>query len=162
VVAAVGAGTNQDILRFDLASGEISPLVTTPFMDNMARLSPDGRLLAYSSEESGRWETYVQALDGTRGRWQISSQGGFEPRWRADGRELFFVADPDRMMAVAVEPGDGPDAAPRFAAPVELFRRALAGYDVAPDGQRFVGSVLADGGDRPLTLVTNWTARLPR
>jgi hypothetical protein len=127
----------------------------------MAQLSPDGKLLAYASEESGRWEIYVQALEGSRGRWQLSSQGGLAPLWRGDGRELFFVADPDRMMSVTVEPGANPGAAPRFSAPVELFRRALAGYDVAPDGQRFVGQVVDGGGDRPLTLITNWTHRLP-
>jgi hypothetical protein len=65
------------------------------------------------------------------------------------------------MMAVAVEPDANPGGAPRFSAPVELFRRPLAGYDVAPDGQSFVGQVVDGGGDRPLTLITNWTARLP-
>jgi hypothetical protein len=160
VLGGVGSGTNQDILRFDLATKRIEPLVATPFMDDMAQLSPDGKLLAYASEESGRWEIYVQALEGSRGRWQLSSQGGLAPRWRGDGRELFFVADPDRMMSVTVEPGTTPGGAPRFSAPVELFRRAFAGYDVAPDGQRFVGQVVDGGGDRPLTLITNWTARL--
>ncbi|MCM2270700.1 MAG: protein kinase, partial [Thermoanaerobaculia bacterium] len=162
VLAGVGSGTNQDVLRFDLATKRIEPLVATPFMDSMAQLSPDGSLLAYASEESGRWEIYVQALAGARGRWQISSQGGVAPRWRGDGRELFFVADPDRMMAVTVEPAVSPGAPPRFSAPVELFRRPLAGYDVAPDGQRFVGQVVDSGGDRPLTLITHWTARLPQ
>jgi eukaryotic-like serine/threonine-protein kinase len=161
LIGAFGAGTNEDLLRFDLATKKIEPLVATPFNDSGGQLSPDGRLLAYASEQSGRWETYVQALDGTGGRWQISSDGGFRPRWRGDGRELYFVADPDRLMAVAVEPGAGPGAVPRFAAPVELFRRTLSGYDVAPDGQSFVGLVVDGGGDRPLTLVTNWTARLP-
>jgi Tol biopolymer transport system component len=156
-VGKVGAGSSDDIFRFELASKRLTPLVTTPFLDQMGRLSPDGRLLAYASEESGRWEIYVQALGAGGGRWQVSSQGGYQPRWRGDGRELFFGSDPDRMMAVAVEPGE----VPSFATPVELFRRVLGGYDVTPDGERFVGLVLASGGDAPLTLVTDWTRALP-
>ena len=157
VVGAVGSGSSDDLMRFDLESKRITPLVTTPFLDQMGSISPDGRLLAYASEESGRWEIYVQALGAGGGRWQVSSEGGYLPRWRGDGRELFFGSDPDRMMAVAVEPGD----VPSFATPVELFRRVLGGFDVTPDGQRFVGLVLADGGDAPLTIVTGWTDALP-
>jgi Tol biopolymer transport system component len=157
IVGAVGAGTNDDLLRFDLATKRLTPLVATPFLDQMARLSPDGRLLAFASEESGRWEVYVQSLGAGGGRWQVSSDGGALPRWRGDGRELIYAADPDRILAVAVEPGD----VPSFGAPVEIFRRAFADYDVTPDGQRFVALVMADGADVPLTLATHWTRGLP-
>jgi Tol biopolymer transport system component len=157
LVGGLNSGTNDDLLRFDLGTQRVEPVIATPFVDRMGALSPDGALVAYASEESGRWEVYVQGLGPTRGRWQISTQGGFRPRWRGDGRELFFLGDPDRMMAVAVEPGE----VPRFGAPVELFRRPIASFDVFPDGQQFVGQYFADSGDTPFTLITNWTSLLP-
>ena len=76
MIGAVGAESGADLFRFDLATKEITPLVTTPFLDEDPALSPDDRLLAYASEQSGRWELYVQALGGGRGTWQISSEGG--------------------------------------------------------------------------------------
>ena len=153
VVGTVAGKTGWDLLRLDVATRKVSPLVTTPFFDQDPALSPDDRLLAYASEESGRWEIYVQALDGERGRWQVSTDTGRRPRWRADGRELFFLAVPDRLMAVDIEPG----AVPRFGTPRELFRFPADGYEVAPDGQKFVVSSLGGGDpDKPLTLITSW------
>jgi len=157
VIGAPGE-SSFDLFRFDLATKEITPLVTTPFFDEDPALSPDDRLLAYASEQSGRWEVYVQALGGERGTWQISSEGGVRPRWRADGRELCFFSGPDRVMSVEVEPGD----APRFSAPRELFRHPIETFDVTPDGQRFVGRRPADGdASKPLTLIENWTQLVP-
>ncbi len=95
-VGAVGSETKLDILRLDLATGEKTPLATTPFDDQGTELSPDGSLLAYCSDQAGRWEVYVQALSGARGRWQVSSEGGVDPHWRGDGRELYFMIPPDR------------------------------------------------------------------
>jgi Tol biopolymer transport system component len=159
VVGGVGSGSGRDLFRFDLGTKKLESLVTTPFHETDAALSPDDRLLAYACEESGRWEVYVQALGGERGRWQISTERGRRPRWRADGRELFFLAHPDRMMVVDVEPGE----VPRFSAPRELFRFPADSFDVSPDGQRFAVSSFTDGGvDRPLTIVTGWTQRMTR
>jgi eukaryotic-like serine/threonine-protein kinase len=153
VAGTVAGSTGFDLLRFDLTTRKITPLVATPFFDQDPALSPDDRLLAYTSEESGRWEIYVQALDGEHGRWQVSTENGRRPRWRADGRELFFLAAPDRLMAVDVEPG----SVPRFGTPRELFRFPIDGYEVAPDGQKFVLASLG-GGDpnKPMTLITGW------
>ena len=153
VVGTVSGKTGQDLFRFDVATRKMTPLVTSPFFDDDAALSPDDRLLAYASEESGRWEIYVQALDGARGRWQISSESGRLPRWRADGRELFFFGVPDRLMSVDVQPG----AVPQFSPPRELFRFPADSYEVAPDGQRFVVASVGGGDpDKPLSLITNW------
>ena len=158
-VGSVGASTNQDILRFDLATRAITPLVATPFQDAGAAISPGDRWLAYASEQSGRWEIYVQALGGEPGRWQVSNEGGQRPRWRADGGELYFFSRPDRLMAVAVESG----AVPHFSAPRELFHEPIESFDAAPDGQHFVALRSADtDGNRPLTLVTNWPQLLPQ
>ena len=155
VVGTFAGSTGFDLLRFDLATRKITPLVTTPFADEDPAFSPDDRLLAYASEESGRWEIYVQAVDSERGRWQVSSENGRRPRWRADGRELFFLAAPgfDRLMAVDVEPG----AVPRFGTPRELFRFPMDGYEVAPDGQKFVLARLGGGDpEKPMTVIIGW------
>ncbi len=159
VAGAMVAGTAFDLLRLDLDTKKVTPLVATPFLDDHPALSPDDRLLAYASEQSGRWEVYVQALAGGSGRWQISTEGGQWPRWRGDGRELFFLAAPDRLMSVEVVPGD----VPRFSAPREVFRQAIDSFDVSPDGQTFVALRPSDNDlNRPLTLVTGWPARLVR
>ncbi len=159
IVGLHGAETGIDIFRFEITTKQMTPLVATPFLDEVPALSPDDRLLAYASEQSGRWEVYVQALGGGRGTWQISSEGGYLPRWRADGRELFFFSRPDRVMVVTVEPGD----VPRFSAPRELFRIAIASFDVTPDGQRIVGLRPADtDANKPLTLIANWANRMPK
>jgi len=159
VIGAHVAESGLDLLRFDLATKEIAPLVATSFADEDPDLSPDDRLLAYVSGGSGRREVYVQALGAGRGTWQISSEGGFGPRWRADGRELFFLARPDRVMVVEVAPGD----VPRFSAPRELFRHPMEAFDVTPDGQRVVAMRPADSDARkPLTLIENWTQSIPR
>ena len=157
-VGSVGGSTNTDILRFDLATKALTPLVETPFLDDDPALSPDDQLLAYASEQSGRWEIYVQALGGEPGRWQVSNEGGQRPRWRADGRELYYFTRPDRLMAVDVEPG----AVPHFSAPRELFREPIESFDAAPDGQHFVALRSADTAvNRPLTLVTSWPQLMP-
>src|SRR4029079_3167873 len=128
VVGSMGAETGFEILVFDLDTKKITPLVDTPFQDDEPAPSPDDRLLPYASEQSGRWAVYVQALRGESGRWQISTEGGRGPRWRADGKELFFLAAPDRVMAVDVVAGD----VPRFSPPHEVFRQAIDSFDVSP------------------------------
>ncbi len=157
VAGAMVAGTGFDLLRLDLDTKKVTPLVATPFQDDNPALSPDDRLLAYASEQSGRWEVYVQALAGGSGRWQISTEGGQWPRWRGDGKELFFLAAPDRLMSVEVAPGD----VPRFQPPREVFRQAIESFDASPDGQTFVALRPSDSDlNRPLTLVTHWPQRL--
>jgi Tol biopolymer transport system component len=154
VVESVGAESSFDIFRFDMATRKTTPLVTTPFHDDDAALSRDDSLLAYASEQSGRWEVYVQAVGGGHGKWQISSEGGRHPHWSADGREVFFLARPDRIMSVLVEPGD----VPHFSAPRELFRQPIEEFGVTPDGQRFVGLRPSAGNEsNPMTLISNWT-----
>jgi Tol biopolymer transport system component len=158
IIGAVGARSSNDLLRLDLATRETSPLVATTSNDEQPSLSPDNTLLAYASEQSGRFEIYVQALGGGKGTWQISTEGGQSPRWRADGRELLFLAQPDRVMSVEVAPG----AVPRFSAPRELFRMALEDFDVTPDGQRILGLRPADADvNKPLTLISDWTRLHP-
>ena len=115
-----------------------SPFLATPFYEQTPMFSPDGRFLAYSSTESGRTEVYVQPYPGPGGVFPISTEGGQEPVWSADGRELFY-RNGNRMMAVAVstEP-DFTAGKPRilFEGPYETVTGG--NYDVSPDGRRFV------------------------
>ena len=134
---------NQDIWIQPSNGGEPRPYLTTVAHENAARVSPDGKWVAYQSDETGRYEVYVQAYPTPGRRWSVSVRGGFHPVWARNGRELFFWRG-DQLMAVAVTPGPANEPL-RFGTPTPLFRApypkgtslAAAMYDVAPDG-RFV------------------------
>jgi dipeptidyl aminopeptidase/acylaminoacyl peptidase len=139
--------------------------LTTPFSESQAQLSPDGRWLAYRSNESGRFEVYVQSFPKPAGKWQISTGGGGQPRWRGDGKELFYLSSSNRLMAVPINAGAGLEvgsASPLFDAPFfSTLNAAIYMYDVTADGQRFIfAAPLTEARDTPLTVVVNWTARL--
>jgi serine/threonine protein kinase/Tol biopolymer transport system component len=128
-----------------------------------SRLSPDGRWLAYTSDDSGSAEIYVSPFPGGGGRWQISTNGGAVPVWRRDGKELFYWANDQMLTAVEVNPR-GPEF--QIGAAKPLFRLSSPGlgipYDVSPDGQRFLVNYLPEDTSTPLTLVVNWTAALKK
>jgi serine/threonine protein kinase len=130
-----------------------SPVLRTRFDEDEARVSPDGRWIAYDSNESGRSEIYVTSREGG-GRIRVSTDGGFSPRWRADGQELFYATPARGLMAVRIR------STPRFEAglPVELFRVAsgLFSWDVNPNGERFLVSIAAKTPDPPITMVVGW------
>jgi len=102
LVYIVGAKTNWDIWAFNFADRKPRPILEEPSSQLQARLSPDGRWLAYASDESGDWEVYVQPFPEGRGKWLVSTGGGSQPVWRGDGKELFYVAVDDRLVAVPV------------------------------------------------------------
>ena len=156
-----------DIVGFNLGQeAQISELVTTPFNDYGAALSTDRRWLAYQSNESARPEIYVRDLSGSGGRWQISTEGGEEPHWSPDGRELYYRNN-DLFMSVAVE------TRPTFQAgtPKTLFSgtynlRSNSGvsYDVDPKGGRFLMIRPAEDSASPaqVRVVVNWFEELRR
>jgi eukaryotic-like serine/threonine-protein kinase len=138
------------------------PLVKTKFNELFATFSPDGKYIAYHSNESGRPEIYVQEFPEARNKWQVSTEGGVQAFWRADGRELFY-RNAARLMAVPVEAG----ATFTAGTPVELFQTRFAAvttrglYRPVPDGQRFlVLAPLAREAEQPASVVLNWTAAL--
>jgi Tol biopolymer transport system component len=142
--------------------GSARPLLNTKHDEVNGAVSPDGRWLAYVTDESGRYEVYVQKLEGGL-RIQLSNNGGNSPTWRGDGKELFYEARDGSVVSVVAKYGtDGVE----FSAPQTLFRLAASyvgghSYDAARDGQRFV--VLAPYRPRPhepLTVVVNWPALL--
>jgi hypothetical protein len=127
--------------------------------------SPDGRLVAYTSSESGRFEVHVQTFPLTDRQWTVSTTGGYEPRWRADGREMYYLSADQKLMAVGIGPG------PFFGAPTELFQVRVAGgvssfrthYVPSRDGRRFlINTPTGDPAMVPITVVLNWTAALKK
>ena len=139
------------------------PLLNTKFNELLPVLSPDGQFLAYVSNESGRAEVYVQSFPGPGGKWQLSTSGGTEPHWRADGRELYYRAPDQKVMAVEIRTAGGLAAGvpqPLFAARfVSGLMRSR--YLPAADGRRFlVLSMLGREAMTPTTVVLNWTGGL--
>ncbi|HEV7487738.1 MAG TPA: hypothetical protein VGQ65_18885 [Thermoanaerobaculia bacterium] len=140
-----------DIVMFSSRNGQAKPYVSTRFRESSAALSPDNAFIAYVSDESGRNEVYVERFPTHAGRRLISTAGGVAPRWRADGRELFYVALGGEVMSV--------DMTTEAAAPKPLFRLPGYTYDVTRDGQRFVVDQPVDNTtSTPLTFVSNWMA----
>jgi Tol biopolymer transport system component len=143
------------------------PLADSPFIERNGQFSPDGRWVAYTSGETGRDEVYVTSFPEKGVRLQVSGGGAVQPRWRRDGRGIFFVSAARQMMAATVD-ASGPqftvtDIRPLF--PVNMFvgpRTSLIGYDVGPDGERFVINSAGDAGDPRVALVANWQAGLRR
>lgn len=148
------------------------PVVRTSFNEMEGQFSPDGRWLAYASNESGRYEIDIRPFPEAGGKWQVSTVGGTQPRWAQDGRELYYVAPDNRLMAVPIRVAS--DARTLDAAtPAALFPTRLASgasilggsnaraqYAVAPDG-RFLMNVADDEATAsPITVVLNWHSGL--
>jgi serine/threonine-protein kinase len=165
---AQGGPGLRDIWVLQLSDRKAQPFLRTPFNEGAPSFSPDGRWLAYLSNESGRPEIYVQPYPGPGGKWQISTDGGTEPLWNRNGRELFYRAG-NKMMAVQVT------TEPAFTAgkPLRLFEKEYAksefpatgrAYDVSSDGQRFLMVKETDQNTAPaqINVVLNWFEELKR
>jgi eukaryotic-like serine/threonine-protein kinase len=141
------------------------PIVQTSFDDIYAAVSPDGKWMAYQNNESGRMEVYVTAFPGGGAKWLVSANGGVQPKWRGDGKELFFLDSADSVMAVDVSTAGN---AVRLGVPHALFQavavqRQAGAFDVTADGKRFViNSGNLKEGNEPMTLVQNWPAELKK
>src|SRR5262249_20578211 len=134
----------------------------TEFSESLPKLSPDGRWVAYTSEETKQSDVYVQSFPTPGDKWKVSVEGGSRPVWSRDGTEIFYIAADRKLMAAPVIPG------PRFqtGTPKALFETRIAVtrlFDVSPDGKRFL---LVDPMDEaaapPLTVVVNWNAGIRR
>jgi hypothetical protein len=145
-----------------VTDGKTESLLRTPASERDTAFSPDGRWVAYLSAESGSPEVYVRAYPGPGGKWQISTGGGSQPRWRRDGRELIYLATGFRLTAVPVRTGVAFEKdVPQELFPVASRRTNIPQYDVFPDGRSFiVNTVVTEKFSTPLTLVQNWTAML--
>jgi Tol biopolymer transport system component len=140
------------------------PLLHSEFNESQGQFSPDGKWMAYVSDESGTPQVYVQSFPTLTGKWQVSPDGGSQPRWRRDGKELFYLAPDRKLMAATVKTGQIFESE----APHALFGTTLEygalrqTYSVSADGQRFLLNTPADTVSSPMTIVLNWTALLKR
>jgi eukaryotic-like serine/threonine-protein kinase len=139
------------------------------FSEGWGRFSPDGRWVAYTSNESGTWQVYVQSFPASGGKWQVSTNGGTHPQWRRDGKELFYISADRKLMAVDVK-GDGPTftaGVPKALFELRLHTLGLPRpgdvYVTAAEGQRFlVTSAPEERLTTPTTVVMHWTAELKK
>lgn len=153
--------TKEDVWVLPLFGGQKPfPLVQTEFNEVSARLSPDLKWIAYTSNESGKPEIYVQPFPAGGGRWQVSKDGGTTSRWRRDGKEIFYIGG-GKVMAVAVKGS----ATFEVGTPQPLFDSGNLSpiYAVTGDGQRFLFSTpVEEAQSAQITVVLNWTAEVKR
>jgi serine/threonine-protein kinase len=150
---AVAFVEDGDIWLWRVGTADVEPLVQTQYSESSPAFSPDGKFLAYDSNSSGRREVYIQPFDRPGEARRISNAGGSAPRWREDGRELFFLDLERQIMAVGLTT-DKTVSKP----PVRVTSgKPIDGFDVAPDGTRFVAVVpLSNPSPPSLTVVMNW------
>jgi len=143
------------------------PWLQTEANERLARFSPDGRWIAYVSDESGVNEIYVQSFPIAGGKWQVSTNGGYFPTWRHDGKELFYVSSDKKMMVVEIK-GEGANfergvSKALFDVRIPSFNTPQSQYGVTADGQKFiVAAPVGETTSIPIDVVWNWTAALKR
>jgi eukaryotic-like serine/threonine-protein kinase len=154
----------EDVLTLALDGGANPPPVgATPSSENLGQVSPNGRYVAYMSDESGRFDVYVTTFPQPGSRWQVSQNGGREPRWSKDGKELFFFGPDNRLVAAEVKT-DTPSFELGALHPLFQSRQFGIGfrYDVSKDGRKFLVHSGPPQELSPITLVTNWTAAVEK
>ncbi|HUQ90114.1 MAG TPA: hypothetical protein VM120_00450 [Bryobacteraceae bacterium] len=166
VFSAPGPASGFDLWQLPLGGDrKPAPFLRSPFDQFHGNFSPDGSFVAYTSNESGRFEVYVQTFPNPERGWSVSTNGGTEPRWRRDGREIYYLSADRQLMAVTVSAG------PSFGVPKALFQTQVAGessfarthYVPSNDGQRFlINTPSGDPPANPITVVLNWTAGLKK
>ncbi|MFQ5701717.1 MAG: hypothetical protein ACE5HU_07735, partial [Acidobacteriota bacterium] len=163
---AAGSATKFDLWALPVEQpGDPVPIVRTDFQEGWGDFSPDGKWIAYTSDESGREEVYIMPFPEPGGKWQVTTAGGTQPRWKKDQTGVFFLAPTGEMMIAPVtvrdervEVGD-----PRSLFGMERGASIFRVYDVAADGTRFlINTAVEQQAGSPLTLVVNWTADLQR
>jgi eukaryotic-like serine/threonine-protein kinase len=171
-----GSGGNADVAMISLAAERpVTRLVQTSFVERNAEVSPDGRWMAYETNESGEFQVYVRPFPAVEeGRWQVSTDGGRQPVWTRNGRELVYVAPDGAIMVVPVEVGRNVTFAAQAPARVgtgEGFYHAWNDvnqgrtYDVSADGNRFLRfkeERSPDATPPSIVVVQNWTEELKR
>jgi dipeptidyl aminopeptidase/acylaminoacyl peptidase len=159
--------TSYDILLLDVKSRRVTPFLNSKAAEGWPEISPDGRWLAYASDESGRWEVWVQPFPGPGGRWQISKGGGNQPIWSKDGRQIYY-RQADQVWVTDVRTGEDFSAGrPRLLFEQQGFSSAtpVRNWGLWPDGQGFLMVKLDERKPEPvteITLVQNWFEELKR
>jgi eukaryotic-like serine/threonine-protein kinase len=161
-VAAPKTGLDINLLQ---PGGKSYPLLHSEFAESFGQISPDGHWIAYTSNESGRRQIYVQSFpDLQKGKWQVSADNGAQPRWRKDSKELFYLTNDGTLMSVPVT-----ETLDHFVAgtPQKLFQvnqlswdPRRPDYDVFPDGQRFIFNLTFAARSSGINVIVNWPALL--
>ena len=159
---------DNDLLYLTMSDLQPHPLLQSSTLIRNAQFSPDGKFVAYASSETGNWEVYVSPFPGFSSKWQVSRGGGEEPRWRGDGKELFYLALDGHLTSIAVKAG----AEFESGTPVPLFlthpRQPLSAqdfsaYDVSADGQKFLVNTKPDtSNSAPLSVILNWASEMEK
>jgi hypothetical protein len=149
--------------RLPMAPGaKPEALLTTEYSKDEPQVSPDGRWIVYGANESGVWEVYVAGFPSFEQRRQLSGGGGMQPKWRQDGKEIFYLTPDGVLTAVAFRPGSPPDTG----APQALFKTRVAvmptrdQYEVLDGGRRFLVLEAEHSSDEPVSVILNWQALL--
>ena len=159
VYRVTGLGTRNDLWIKPRDNQQPRPFLATPFDENFAVFSPDGRWIAYASDESGRSEVYATAFPSGEGKWQISTNGGSAPRWRADGKEIVYLSNDGHITSVPV---DATGAALSISGATTLFEAgamptAGSPFDMSADGKLFiVNKAIVSNAPPSLVVVYNW------
>jgi hypothetical protein len=167
IIYSVSEGASgYDLWLFPLSAKAKPVRLLGSTSDEMhANFSPNGHLVAYSSNETGRFQVYVQTFPLSDRKWPVSTDGGYEPRWRGDGREIYYLSEDRKLMAVPVGAG------PSFSVPKALFQTRVpegvepyrTHYVPTRDGRRFlVNTQTRDAAPNPITVVLNWTPGVKR
>ena len=162
------ARKDHELWYITMPDRQTRPLLQSKLLVRNAQFSPDGKFVAYASSETGNWEVYVSPFPGFGSKWEVSRGGGEEPRWRGDGKEMFYLAPDGRLMAADVKSGTGFEAG----SPIALFqthpRQPLSAmdffsYDVTADGQKFLVNTKMDTtSSAPLSVILNWSAEMEK
>ena len=166
IYSVLNPATGWDIASWPLGGGQPRVLVATRAEERNGKVSPDGRWLAYVSNESGVFEVYVQPMSATGAKWLVSKGGGQQPQWSSDGSQLYYIAPDRKLMAITARTeGDAfAPAAPQVLMETRITEWEKAGgpsYAVAPGGERVLISTATDNG-RPISVLLNWPARATR
>jgi len=146
----------------------VKPLLQAKWTVQNAQFSPDGQWVAYASNETGNMEIYVSPFPGAKSKWQVSTAGGQEPKWRQDIKELFYVSAEGKMMSVEKKTGANFEAGSQVALFQTHRRRPIStldvfSYDVSGDGQRFLIATKGDeGAAAPLSIFLNWASDMEK
>lgn len=166
VFSVLGASSGMDLWLLPLPGNKKpAKFLATPADEMHGNFSPDGRLVAYTSYESGKFQVNVQTFPLSDKTWHVSTTGGYEPRWRADGREIYYLSEDRKLMAVSV--GEGPNfGVPRALFQTRVFPDVAANrmhYVPSRNGQRFlINTQSDDASTTPITVVMNWAAALKK
>ena len=162
IIAARGASGGNDTWYLRLAEDgtveETAPYLETPHMENAPCISPDGRFVGYTSNESGKLEVYVQSFPDPSGKWLVSTNGGSQLRWSRDGKELFYVeGETLTSVSISLQPSFFMGRRRKlFSTPELALTTGPQRYDVSPDGKRFVTLEIVEPASNEIRIVENW------